>query len=208
MLKQTLIYLVALVLLSLSSFSFASSGNEELNQEKVYSDLAELEAATVDLEKELANSINEIQTYFEEEVESYTTYSVYYGVWTTHLSDKWDNDYNNDNQLVAVEYRDWVAGTFKNSFYDRTWIAGYNFKYEWNDLVLGAVTGVSYGYDEDDIDDEKFRINYKGWMPVVFPHASYPVYNDGDVEVRPVIGFLGIPFVSDVAATLLVQVTF
>lgn len=182
-------YVIVILLLSLSSFSFADDYDDFLAQSD--KELAEL---TKQMQFDIEESVTEV-------VEERTTYKLYYGGWSKHLNES-DYDRNENNQLVAFEYRSWVVGTFVNSFYDRTWMAGYNFNYAWDKLEVGIIGGVSYGYDEEDADESKYAISYKGWSPVGFLYISYPVYNSDSLEIRTVMGSLGS------ALTLVAQFTY
>lgn len=184
-------YVLVIVLLSLSSFSFAASTSYEEFEAQYEAEMAKL---TKQMQEDLYESVTEV-------VEEQTSYTFHLGGWSYHLNES-DYNYNSNHQLMAFEYKQWLVGTFENSFYDRTWLAGYNFKYEIAELEVGAVVGLSYGYEEDDTYDDKLMFNYKGWMPVVFPHISYPIYNSDSLEVRPTVGLLGS------AITLTFQLTY
>lgn len=185
-------YVIVILLLSASSFSFAASEVAASDYDKfIAQSNAEMAELTKQMQIDLADSVYEV-------VDERTTYTIYYGGWSKHLNDS-DVDRNENNQLMAFEYQNWIIGTFENSFYDRTWLAGYNFKYTWDRLEVGAVLGISYGYDDYDVRDVKLMKSYNGWMPVLFPHISYPLYNSDSLEVRPTIGLLGS------AVTLVIQ---
>lgn len=160
-------YLIVICLLSLSSFSFA---------EETQSDWDIIANA-------FEESVNEV-------IEERTTVTLHVGGWSKHLNDS-DYDRNENNQLYAFEYRNWLAGTFVNSFYDRTWLVGYNWRYENGRFEAGLITGVSYGYDEEDADKSKYAISYNGWSPVLFPYIGYSLYNSDSLEVVPTLGLLG-----------------
>ncbi|CAM0092170.1 antimicrobial peptide resistance and lipid A acyl ation protein PagP [Vibrio phage K45] len=178
--KLIIKYTIVILLLSLSSFSFASDSDYDKFIAKSNAEMAEL---TKQMQVDLAESVYEV-------AKERTTYTIYYGAWSKHLNDS-DVDRNENNQLMAFEYQNWIIGTFENSFYDRTWLAGYNFKYHWDKLEVGVVVGISYGYDDYDIRDVKLMKSYNGWMPVLFPHISYPLYNSDSLEVRPTVGLQG-----------------
>ncbi|QZI92673.1 hypothetical protein SIPHO059v1_p0078 [Vibrio phage 264E42.1] len=182
--KLIIKYTIVILLLSLSSFSFASSEVADSDYDKfIAQSNAEMADLTKQMQVDLAESVYEV-------AKERTTYTIYYGGWSKHLNDS-DVDRNENNQLMAFEYQNWIIGTFENSFYDRTWLAGYNFKYNWHELEVGVVVGISYGYDDYDVRDVKLMKSYNGWMPVLFPHISYPLYNSDSLEVRPTIGLLG-----------------
>lgn len=156
-------YTIVIFLLCLSSFSFAEQSDWDI------------------IANAFEESVNEV-------VEERTTVTLHVGGWSYQL-----NDYarNEDTQLYALEYRHWLAGTFVNSFYDRTWLVGYNWVYKIYKFEAGIVTGLSYGYDEEDVSDSKHTFSYNGWSPVLFPHVSYSLYNSDSLEVRPTLGLLG-----------------
>ncbi|CAL9978275.1 antimicrobial peptide resistance and lipid A acyl ation protein PagP [Vibrio phage K449] len=165
-------YLIVICLLSLSSFSFAAEETQ-----------SDWEFITDSFEQSLEESFNEV-------VDERTRIRYHFGGWSHHLNDS-DYDYNENNKLHALEYQNWLAGSFVNSYYDRTWLVGYNFRYENGRFEAGLITALSYGYDEDDVSDMKFALNYKGFMPVLFPYIGYSLYNSDSLEVVPTLGLLG-----------------
>lgn len=69
---------------------------------------------------------------------------ILYGFYTDHLN---KGDFNEENHLVGIRHKSFVAGTFENSYHQRTYFAGY--LKEWNprpNLILGGVVGGMHGY--------------------------------------------------------------
>lgn len=77
---------------------------------------------------------------------------LYLGMWTLHLIKKGDSNATND--LLGFSYKNFFAGTFRNSFGDRSYaagIGGYWINSEISDELtyhLGYRLGLIYGYDE------------------------------------------------------------
>lgn len=169
--KLIIKYTIVILLLSLSSLSFASSEVADSDYDKfIAQSNAEMAELTKQMQVDLAESVYEVAN-------ERTTYTMHYGGWS----------HDHDAKLAAFEYKNWLVGTAKDRFKDRTWLAGYNFKYNWHELEVGVVVGLSYGHDDDY--DARFTKSYGGWLPVLFPHISYPLYNSDSLEVRPTVGF-------------------
>lgn len=95
--------------------------------------------------------------------------SILLGLYTAHLTPGY---YNDNNQLVAAKYDNYIAGTMTNSYYRRSYLAGYDVEggKSWG-VILGAATGYDYDClavvckdadrDNDDI------------MPIVAPYYRY-----------------------------------
>lgn len=163
MMKSLLLHTLVVFVLCLPSMSFASDNAEEFDW---------VSEITTDLDLGLD---------LDFDVEESPSWSLYIGGWSHHLTSN-DYDYNEANKLFGVKYEDWVVATFQNSFYDQTYMFGYDFNTQWYDLQFGLVTGVTYGYDPEDVT----FLNYKGFMPVVLPYVAYTGYN-----VVPTLGLLG-----------------
>lgn len=95
--------------------------------------------------------------------------SLLLGLYTAHLTPGY---YNNDNQLIAAKYDNYIAGTMENSYHRRSYLAGYDVAggNNWG-IILGAASGYDYDClavvckdadrDSDDI------------MPIVAPYYTY-----------------------------------
>lgn len=73
------------------------------------------------------------------------------GMWTTHFQK--GEDQENNNQLIALAYEGYYAGTFINTFRDRVWSAGWQrtlYQDRWGifDVEAGYRAGVMYGYSQ------------------------------------------------------------
>lgn len=68
--------------------------------------------------------------------------SISFGVYTTHF--KTNDDFNNNNSLVAVEVKNYLFANFINSHGYETYLAGHNFSITRN---VSIIAGASYGYD-------------------------------------------------------------
>jgi len=76
---------------------------------------------------------------------------IYVGGWSHHFNaDKFEEhgwDLNENQRFVAVEYNNYLAGHFYNSYGDSTYFAAKYFKaFSFGDLEFGAHVGASYGY--------------------------------------------------------------
>lgn len=122
------------------------------------------------------------------------TASIHFGGFSHHLNN--NKDYNNNNKILAVEYKNVVVGTFDNSFDDQSYLIGYNFHSNWLDLQFGIVTGLVYGYDKDDV-SKSVLLWGTNLMPLIFPYVTYTKY-----DIQPTAGIFG------EAATLLFKYKF
>ena len=93
------------------------------------------------------------------------------GGWSKHFHDKGQNE---THDLMAVEYDSVIAGTFVNSYGDRSYVAGYDFSGYWKGLEYGAIVGGVIGYPQSDL------------LPAVVPYVTIKDWN-----VKPAIGLLG-----------------
>lgn len=65
------------------------------------------------------------------------------------VTDEKGNQHNNENYLVAVNYKGLGAGTFINSFHHRVYfIATYRTIYQWKNLQLNYLLGIMHGYGD------------------------------------------------------------
>lgn len=110
--------------------------------------------------------------------------SVLLGGWSHHLN---AGDYNEKHDFLAVEYNQWVGGTFINSHNNRSYIAGYDFVYETQYVNFGAITGIVKGYTKDDLGSNyDWLIVGSDFMPAVVPYVQI-----NTPYVKPVVGLLG-----------------
>lgn len=69
----------------------------------------------------------------------------YLGMYTTHFGVD-NSELNEDNRIIAVQVEDVVVGRMKNSFYNESYFAAYNYQFnDWSGVLLGAVN--AYDYD-------------------------------------------------------------
>jgi len=93
--------------------------------------------------------------------------SVILGMWSKHTSEN-RHKYNETNEMYALQYKGFVVGTFKNSYYNRTYIAGVARKVlekEFNKdttIDLQYKAGFMHGYKD------KYP-NVAGVTPVILP---------------------------------------
>ncbi|MCK9174613.1 MAG: hypothetical protein M0O96_04975 [Desulforhopalus sp.] len=76
------------------------------------------------------------------------------GMATLHFNSKSRKIRNWNQKLVGIQYNDFFAATFENSFYNQTWTAGLarnffstNISNNW-DTTIGYRLGLAYGYKE------------------------------------------------------------
>lgn len=107
--------------------------------------------------------------------------SLYLGGWSYHLN---GGEHNETHNYIALEKDNWTIGTFENSHYDQTYIGTYSFSlYENSYLSSGVMTGMSYGYDPEDVN----FLNYNGFMPIAVPYVDLKFNH----LINPRIGLLG-----------------
>jgi hypothetical protein len=73
-------------------------------------------------------------------------FSVTTGAWSYHFE---KNDYitNENNNLFAINYKDWSVGGFNNSYGNDTYFVARNFDLaQFGDFKISLITGVDYGY--------------------------------------------------------------
>lgn len=87
------------------------------------------------------------------------------GLLTTHLN---TSDINNDNELIAVQYNRYIAGTMTNSYNVRSWFVGYDDNYGGWGVIYGAATG--YDYDCVLTKPCTDRDGYSDVIPIVAPY--------------------------------------
>lgn len=69
--------------------------------------------------------------------------SLFLGLLTTHIGGE---NYNNDNDLIGIQYDSYIAAHMTNSHYRESYILAYDKKMDQN---WGFVLGASSGYDYD-----------------------------------------------------------
>ncbi len=106
---------------------------------------------------------------------------LYAGAWSDHPFS--DEDYNESHRLAAIEYSSVVAGYFRNSYGEDSFITGYRFKRSvghWEgSLLVGATWGYRHcfkGYADRD----------KRFCPVAVPMVAYTKY-----RLQPGVMILG-----------------
>lgn len=101
------------------------------------------------------------------------SFSLIVGIYTTHPGVA-DGQINNNNDMVAVQYKRAIVGTMVNSYWQRSYIAAYDHKMHQNyGILLGAATGYNYeclGTREPvcDIDGG----NFNDVLPVIAPYVT------------------------------------
>jgi hypothetical protein len=110
-------------------------------------------------------------------------YYLYTGGFSQHFKSEGEGEdkYNENNQLIGVEFHTIVAGTFKNTYNDRSFYIGRKFFKEAGNLELGIVAGATYGYYEcygpKDPKTETFgQRTLPRWCPLISPYAVYRVH--------------------------------
>ena len=103
------------------------------------------------------------------------------GGWSTHLS---SGDYNETHEATLVEYKNYMAGTFTNSYGRETWVAGYGGAIQRGHWRLSGHVGLMRGYERcygagRDGDNTKI-------CPMAYPALTYTRY-----RVQPQLGLLG-----------------
>lgn len=96
--------------------------------------------------------------------------SIATSIYTHHLNG--DETLNENNQGIAVNYNDWMAATFVNSNYKRSWVIARRFPTEKyriiNDntfLRASFYAGVLYGYEE-------YMPDLRGWTIAATPSVE------------------------------------
>jgi len=102
------------------------------------------------------------------------------GAWSKHFS---DDAYNESHSLLAVEYRSYMAGYFKNSYGEDSVFAAKRWSWSRGNWEAGIAVGAVYGY----------RHCFKGWAdrsrrvcPLVSPSLTYTKY-----AIQPSVLFMG-----------------
>ncbi len=94
------------------------------------------------------------------------------GGWSSHLC---DGEFNETHNFLAVEHENFMIGTFKNSFYKRSTLAGYIWHGNTEHIEYGAITGAVTGYGQ-----------YADVLPIAVPYVTLT-----HGPVKPVVGLLG-----------------
>lgn len=113
------------------------------------------------------------------------------GLYTAHLSEA-AQDYNNDNRLIAVKYHTFIAGTFVNSYGDRTYMAGAVYErtptLSGHEFIYGFTAGAMYGYCWDEVAIGK-RYDLDDCEPTVTPYVKpFAGYRYDALSVRLLVG--------------------
>lgn len=100
--------------------------------------------------------------------------SIHYGVFTGHF--KYNDTYNNINQMVAIETNDFIFSSFINSYHHQTYLFGKIARLTDN---FGVLYGVSHGYDSgcfalstDECSPETYK---KEWLPAAALKITVPI---------------------------------
>ncbi|CAH9016797.1 putative TMhelix containing protein [Vibrio phage 242E40-1] len=116
--------------------------------------------------------------------------AIYFGGVSKHFGSNYDGDgykYNENHELVAIEYKNIFLGTMLNSYHERSYAVGYQYglieeKYFNLDVALGAISG--YTEEQNDI----FRIGGVNGFGSLMLEANTPY-------VKPVVMLFGTAFV-------------
>ncbi|ALP47102.1 hypothetical protein phiGrn1_0376 [Vibrio phage phi-Grn1] len=89
-------------------------------------------------------------------------------------------EYNETNNAIGVRYKNWEVMTLENSFYERSFVAGYHFTYTPSkeidyDLFLGLATGYTEVYD-------------LGILPAIQPSVTYWATDNLGAELGLLMG--------------------
>jgi hypothetical protein len=103
----------------------------------------------------------------------------YLGGWSHHLKTDGMNEQHN---FIAVEYNNFIAGTFKNSYSDTSFMIAYDWAYDFdNSISIGAWTGITTGYDCD-----LMPMCVNGVVPAVVPYVTIKA-----LPLQPVVALFG-----------------
>lgn len=101
---------------------------------------------------------------------------LYIGGWSKHFT---GGDYNEQHNLVGINYNSYVGAYFKNSYGRDTYLIGRDFRWSYKDLHAGVIAGLTYGYREcfgDDVGGAKLcptPIPYIGYDATVAPKMLF-----------------------------------
>lgn len=128
--------------------------------------------AESDLKSEYLNDLKEEKNW-----------TVHFGGWSYHFERNPKN--NENNKLLALQYKNVVMGTFKNTYSEQTFLIGYatdDFHIA-GPVYVGGWIGATYGYTE-----EQVNVNIKGTKitPMIAPYFKIK-YEDLGID----IGVLG-----------------
>lgn len=180
--KSTRDVLIALSLIGFCGFSIN------------HADAAEFSSSVEDstLEDDLSDIYSIVSESFDDAVDEGVRlgWAAYAGAWSTHLKTYDDYTFNENHELLALEYDRFVFGHMKNSYGDSTWLAAYDWGWYQNSVIsVGALMGVSYGYDKDKMVTMK-SINFDGWVPFGAPYVGYTGFlKEYNVEPRIAVLF-------------------
>lgn len=106
---------------------------------------------------------------------------LYAGAWSDHPFS--DHEYNEEHNLAAIEYKSVVAGYFRNSYGEDSFVTGCRFKRAWGDLEASLLVGATFGYRHciKGMADRDRRV-----CPVAVPMVAYTKY-----RVQPGVMILG-----------------
>lgn len=106
---------------------------------------------------------------------------VYAGAWSDHPFS--ENDYNERHDLLGVEHKGVIAGYFRNSYSEDSFVTGYRFKRAYGDLEASLIVGATYGYRHC---VKGYADRSKRVCPVAVPMVTYTKY-----QVEPSLMVLG-----------------
>ncbi|MCF6766230.1 hypothetical protein L3V82_10640 [Thiotrichales bacterium 19S3-7] len=110
------------------------------------------------------------------------TDSLYLGMWSYHVSEKHPfRDYNYKNNMIGISYKSLTAGTFINSFHQRSYTVGIRRNLwekkvgDWN-FQAGYNLGIVYGYKDG---KGMFLSDYSPVIPVGLLYLDITYHNVG-----------------------------
>lgn len=105
--------------------------------------------------------------------------SLYLGGWSKHFIVKGDGSIplNESHNIVAIERNNWIAGYFKNSYFDDSALVARKYHIMSNNTwALDIAVGASYGYRTCSMEGRYPRDADKRWCPAIVPELTYTKY--------------------------------
>lgn len=94
-------------------------------------------------------------------------------------------DYTSSSNIVMLQFDNFVAGYYKNSFSNDTYVLGWAFD-EWTiaqDLNVGLMVGMSHGFPND---ETEVTLGDSEFAPIAVPYITFTRY-----AVQPMFGLMG-----------------
>ncbi len=93
------------------------------------------------------------------------------GAWSTHLFNR--DGMNETHDLVAIEHRQVMVGTFSNSYGEESWFGGYRLSRSEGHFQVSAIPGLVYGYRDCFMRDNQGK---RRWCPSLILAATWTQY--------------------------------